>query len=530
MTPCPTCSRPVDPLRARAVVVRDGKILAYCSTECAAQADPSKPTAVPTGMPAARTATPARGVPPHPPPRSTPPKGVPVPTTPARGTPARSVRDFDSGPVIEIIHEPVSGVVTSARDERVPTGPITAPVAKPEVPFDPDDDDDDDDDGDAAAGDGAGEKADAKGDPPQAGMRTLRERRDSLNVKAAWDWLDDEPAEPVGRVEPRGKARGVFVFLLVLALAGGGGYLAYKYLYLSHSASAQVKDVRVVPGSVQAVPPPKPEQAKPQPPAVKPLDRALAVLRAHLTSTLRVQRFAAAALARTGDAAAIELLAKAVAQDAKLEPAGKLEIAYALARGHDKRGTELLVAGLGSPSRDVKLAAGTLLCRLGDQRAAYIASYLEYSQHRLSVATELARIREPHAIKTLDAVHADPKSSTEDKARAAIGLGIAGRADVAAELHALLDDTHFNMDAANGLVVLRDEGARAVLVKLLDTTSLRVVAAGLLRQLAPNADLSQQVAKLAAALDDPEQKDTVQIELAETIVLLAGQASYSEYR
>lgn len=37
MTPCPICQKPVDPLRARAVGVRDGKVVAYCSAGCAAE-------------------------------------------------------------------------------------------------------------------------------------------------------------------------------------------------------------------------------------------------------------------------------------------------------------------------------------------------------------------------------------------------------------------------------------------------------------------------------------------------------------
>jgi hypothetical protein len=34
MSPCPRCGQSVDPLRSRAVVVRDGKVIAYCSKEC----------------------------------------------------------------------------------------------------------------------------------------------------------------------------------------------------------------------------------------------------------------------------------------------------------------------------------------------------------------------------------------------------------------------------------------------------------------------------------------------------------------
>ena len=37
MMPCPICGKPVDPLRAPAVSVRDGKVVPYCSKECAAR-------------------------------------------------------------------------------------------------------------------------------------------------------------------------------------------------------------------------------------------------------------------------------------------------------------------------------------------------------------------------------------------------------------------------------------------------------------------------------------------------------------
>ena len=38
MSPCPVCSQSVDPLRSRAVAVRDGKVIGYCSKECLAAA------------------------------------------------------------------------------------------------------------------------------------------------------------------------------------------------------------------------------------------------------------------------------------------------------------------------------------------------------------------------------------------------------------------------------------------------------------------------------------------------------------
>ena len=39
MTPCPVCGKPVDTLRARFVSVRDGKVIAFDSAECKAQAE-----------------------------------------------------------------------------------------------------------------------------------------------------------------------------------------------------------------------------------------------------------------------------------------------------------------------------------------------------------------------------------------------------------------------------------------------------------------------------------------------------------
>ena len=48
-SPCPICGTPVDSLRAPAVGVRSGKVVAYCSRECAAAAE-TKPTRVPAQL------------------------------------------------------------------------------------------------------------------------------------------------------------------------------------------------------------------------------------------------------------------------------------------------------------------------------------------------------------------------------------------------------------------------------------------------------------------------------------------------
>ncbi|HEY5935386.1 MAG TPA: hypothetical protein VIU61_12140, partial [Kofleriaceae bacterium] len=266
MTNCPVCNKVVDPLRARSVGVRAGKVVAYCSSECAAAAE-TQPVRVPVVSEAA-AAAPATG--------STSgvftsaaPQPAPVPPRMKTPVPKRTLEDYDSGPVIEILHEPASGVVTSARDPRPdPSEPAIEPeksvdkptkqdkkaekalakaekralksdkvaaVSKPKTS----------EDSVTASGERdssprtatATETADpasvlANVDVVEApGVRTQRRRRDSLDSKAAWDWLDDEPAEPVGRrrrkdavdTNVRSKSGGFFIGILVLALVGAGG-------------------------------------------------------------------------------------------------------------------------------------------------------------------------------------------------------------------------------------------------------------------------------------------------------------------
>src|SRR5690242_6505513 len=109
MTACPVCNKPVDPLRARFVSVRAGKIVPYCSTECRAAED-TKPTKQPEPEKPAEKPVEKAAEKPAEKPKEKPKAEARVP---------QKVADLDSGPVIEILHEPVSGVVTSANDERI---------------------------------------------------------------------------------------------------------------------------------------------------------------------------------------------------------------------------------------------------------------------------------------------------------------------------------------------------------------------------------------------------------------------------
>src|SRR6478672_7199149 len=97
---CPICGKPVDALRAPAVRVDAGKVIPFCSKDCASVWE-SKPVAVPRAA-LAKAAEPAKRVP-------------AVANTPQGGM---LVLPKDDNPVIEIVHEPASGVVASSADAR----------------------------------------------------------------------------------------------------------------------------------------------------------------------------------------------------------------------------------------------------------------------------------------------------------------------------------------------------------------------------------------------------------------------------
>jgi len=486
MMSCPTCGKDVDPLRARNVGVRDGKVVGYCSRECAAAAE-SRPVAAPVVAAPVIAAKKERArSEPTVPAKRTPPTGVAAQN---RRTPPGGIKSeqslVDSGPVIEILHEPASGVVTSAADARASTGKASAAAST------------------RAETDGAIQVA------------------ETGHVD---DYVDvDEP--------PRSRAG--WIALAILVVIAGSGFAALRLGYfdrwLHHQHAAKPTAGSAVAARVVEQPaPPKPEVVA----APAALDKARAVLTPLLAGEpSRIQRLAAAALSRTGDPAAqatlVRDLAAATQAGNELE---QLEVAYALARAPkaDPKWSAQLAAALNSPRRDVKAEAARRLALLGDQRAIpMLLQFLDIAQTKLSAAEQLAYLAEPHALKVLDQVRADPNATPDDRARAAIALGRANSVDVIADLEKLLTDARFNAFAAASLAHLHEPVARTVLVGQLEIPSLRVGAARALRELDPAIDAGPLLVPLVAAVD--RGKDTEQVQAAEAILLLAGDVTWSKF-
>jgi len=517
MSTCPICQKPVDPLRARYVAVRDGRIVAYCSAECLARSAEAAPPLV-APEPALEPAPAGKRT-------RTPASGVKTTRTPASG--------------VKVIKEGKEAKDAKEKDGKEPEAPVAAAAsaataepaaAEPERRLTP-----------VAIAAAAAEATEDKAadDPSVSSIRRTRRRKDSLDARSAWEWLDDEPAEPVSprRRRAEGESRGGrgLVVLLLLALLGGGGYLAYRYVYLPRQE-----------GTAPPAPPPA-EDAAPADAAATPeqqrqsaLDRAIEVLRSHARAAppagdagkprddkagaqALARWMAAGALSRTGDADAIAILAGLLEKEPS--ESARLEISYQLARAGDPRGTERLVAALSHKNIDTRHEAARWLARLGDQRAVpVLTGAMAYSQSRLAAAEVLAYVAHPDAIKLLEDTRAAAGASAEEKARATIALGRAKRA-TADELRALLNDKR-NAETATVLAELGDATAGPILHEQLGFEHACVEAARALRRFGDEGDREDGLRTLLAALgsDGP----TAQLRAAEALLLLAGPARWSE--
>jgi HEAT repeat protein len=539
MSPCPVCQKPVDPLRARSVGVRDGRIVAYCSPECQARAAAlgGGPEAAASAAAAVTTAASAASAAPA---LAPAPASAPVPAAAAAPAPAAAAALAAAAP--PSVEPAPSGKRTrtaSGKAARTTASSVPAAAAPPAEAAAPPAGSGSDRRITATAVAAAAAAAESSATPSDdlsaSGVRRLRKRMDNLAADSAWDSLDDEdePAEPVGprrRQRAEGERGGprLLLILLVLAVLGGGGYAVYRFVLQKPGGGAAAPADAAPPDGPPADAAPTPEQQR-----ASAIERATGVLRAYAKdeapagegagAQALARRMAVGALSRTGDAEAIATLAGLLDKE-QIESA-RLEIAYDLARAGDRRGTDRLVAALAHKNVEHRYEAARWLALLGDQRAVPVLNgAMAFGQLRLQAAGVLAYLANPNALKLLEQIRAVPGATDEDKAKATIALGRAKKA-TADELRALLSDKR-NAEAATVLAELGDVTAKPALYEQLGFEHSRVEAARALRRFGDEGDQLDGLPTLLAALGGDGA--TARIRAAEAILLLAGPASWSE--
>ncbi len=280
---------------------------------------------------------------------------------------------------------------------------------------------------------------------------------------------------------------------------------------------AERRTISAEPGPV-AETPAKPDEIDPE----VLYDRAVQSLRELLrSSSPRLQRVAAMALSRTGDAAATEALRSLMRKsDSTLV---KVQIAYSLARAGDESGRRALVASLSDRDRDTRLDAASSLVRLGDDAGAgVLRNLLSYRRFRVGAAGLLARLGDERGLAALRSALHDDGVSNEIKMRATVALGVAGDDSVKNGLIAILDEGKYQVGAAQALAALGDRVAVPALTKHLGLDSFRVSAALSLRRLGEKVDLEP----LAVALQTGN--DVARVTSAEAILILTGPKKLAE--
>jgi HEAT repeat protein len=465
MASCPTCNKDVDPLRARATRVIGGRIVAFCSPECAAgeakkpEPEAKKPAAE-AKKPAAEAKKPAAEAKK---PAAEAKKPEPAKPATAAATAATAATSVDT---------PLSA--DRPRSQR-----LTNPVEPGDVV----------------------------------------EEHDAVVPRRA---RTEPPVPP-----PRRRRRRGLVLMFAGAIVVGGMAIAIVQAVSPSSPETAGAASNRPPSGSGATP-----ETPARPPPVAPVVDRVADARAVLAELVkgdseRVKRIAAAALARTGDPEALAVLGAML--ETETSDITRLDIAYALARANDERGTKALVAAAQRGRRDVKADAARMLILLGDpggEGAKALASFVDMRTHRLGAAEALARVADPKAIAALTAIHDDQTAAADDRIRAAIALGRAKRKEVAPELVELLGDMRFNAFAAAALADLGDPAAKPVLVKQLEVPSLRVGAAVALRRLDPALDPEPILAPLLAAA--AADKDVARVTAAEAILVLTGPPAWAE--
>jgi HEAT repeat protein len=323
------------------------------------------------------------------------------------------------------------------------------------------------------------------------------------------------------------RGRRAFLVISMVLLAGGAAFLVMELWPIGGSPeTAASRPVESTPPPVEArqAPPvaaPAPE-ARPAEADGDSLYRAAVAELSTLSksSSPRVKRLAAQALARTGDAAALGELRGLLGE----EPSqlGRIQIAYALARSGDKAALAELQKQLGAERRDVRLDAARSLVQLGDDSGRKtLRAMLPLDNYRLGAAGLLARLKDPDGIKALR-TEVSKKSSAENVMRAVVALGRAGEVDVQEQLRTIVNDRRYNVGAADALAALGDSAAVEPLTQQLGLSAMRVQAALWLRRMNQKVDL----APLQLALESGDEASRVSA--AEALLILTGPARLAE--
>ena len=529
---CPVCQKPVDALRARFVRIVVGQVTAYCSEACKNQDAGAFGDVLATGRSGVRSVV-ATAVSAVPAAAAGPAKIAVVASAPEQGGEKAAMEAAQSATntAVAAPPEPTTSVPTATSKSSADAVVVAAAPT-------------------------AGKAATAKTVAPKKSVSSadIAATRNAAAVKAEGEAVRDAakalgaapvtgsvPAlavsAPIANSDPTGS-----VAERVGAHAGNrtlwmiGGFVIVGVLgglaYVKNSGSAK-PTTPVSPTPTAVVDAAVSADAAVTASAADVKVRALQVLNELMDSKVpRVQRVAAAALARTGDRKAITTLHTLIASEQSA--LAKLEMSYAIARGGDKSGRLLLQQALTSTGRDQKGDAATLLVQLHDgaetAAVATLTGFLDISQHRLSAAETLAPLRTPAAIKVLDEMAISTTIPADQRSRAIIALAHAGRRDVIPQLTKLLTDPLYNAEAAIALAALGEVSAAPVLREQLRLTSLQVSAARSLRKLAviaPSALPSDVIVALFDALQG--DKDTVRAGAAEVVLLLTGDAVWTEF-
>jgi HEAT repeat protein len=329
------------------------------------------------------------------------------------------------------------------------------------------------------------------------------------------------------------RGRGAFLVILTVLLGAGVAFLVLQVWPVGRSEKRGAAAPRAVEPAARTgeVPPVaarssgEPAEAArqtPAPPDPDALYRAAVAELGRLSSSSspRMKRLAAQALARTGDPAALAALRGLLGEEQS--QLGRIQIAYSLARAGDKAALEELKKQLGAERRDVRLDAARALVQLGDDSGRKtLRAMLPLDNYRLGAAGLLARLKDAEGIKALRG-EMTKKTSAENVMRAVVALGRAGEVDVQEQLRTIVYDRRYNVGAADALAALGDAAAVEPLTRQLGLSAMRVQAALWLRRLNQKVDL----APLALALETGD--DAARVSAAEALLVLTGPPTLAE--